>query len=213
MHITPPASTVAPPPPPFPPALPATLTLQLHSPPFPFLAVPMVESWPFSISYREGNAHHTCSLHSDARLNLLVTPASFRSLGDLYCFSKMVTSLPDAARRSMPTGMARGLTKSREKMPTLYRCAYLHNPPPPPPSSPTTTRHPYPPPTTTTDVCLGEIMYMGGVLLLHRCPQNTSVGSLLTSLRCWMCVRTSGHFSSHDYFMESVETCQLVTFM
>ena len=91
--------------------------------------MPLVESWPLSISYREGNAHHTCSLHSDARLNLVVTPASFRSLGDLYCFSKMVTTLPDAARRSIPSGLARGLTRalaqSRQRMSTLYRSPLL----------------------------------------------------------------------------------------
>ena len=65
------------------------------------------------------------SLNSQDRLNLIVTPAAFRSVGDLYCFSKMVSVLPDKARRSMPAGFSRGLMKalatSREKMSTLYR--------------------------------------------------------------------------------------------
>ena len=90
-------------------------------------AVPMVESWPFSISYREGGGHHMASLNSQDRLNLILTPAAFRSIGDLYCFSKLVSVLPDKARRSMPAGFSRGLMKalatSREKMSTLYRLA------------------------------------------------------------------------------------------
>lgn len=85
----------------------------------------MVESWPFSISYREGEGHHMASLSSQDRLNLILTPAAFRSLGDLYSFSKLVSALPDVARRSMPFVVNRSLFKalavSREKMSTLYR--------------------------------------------------------------------------------------------
>ena len=85
----------------------------------------MVESWPLSISYREGKGHHMASLNSQDRLNVILTPTAFRSLGDLYCFSKLVSVLPDDARRSMPPGFSRGLFKalavSREKMSTLYR--------------------------------------------------------------------------------------------
>ena len=65
------------------------------------------------------------SLNSQDRLNLIVTPAAFRSIGDLYCFFKMVSVLPDKARRSISAGFSRGMMKvmatSREKTSTLYR--------------------------------------------------------------------------------------------
>ena len=67
------------------------------------------------------------SLNSSDRLNLIITPAAFRSLGDLYGFARLVSTLPESARRSMPAGFKRGLMKalavSREKMSTLYRQA------------------------------------------------------------------------------------------
>ena len=88
-----------------------------------------MESWPFSIGFRESNGHRMVTLTSDRRLNLIVTPAAFRSLGDLYSFARLVSSLPDKARRSLPSGLVRGLGKalaiSREKMSTLYRCCVL----------------------------------------------------------------------------------------
>lgn len=89
------------------------------------LAEPMVESWPFSVSFRECNGHRIVTVSSETRLNLIVTPAAFRSVGDLYSFAKLVTHLPDATRRSLSSffvrSMGKALMASRQKMTTLYR--------------------------------------------------------------------------------------------
>ena len=98
---------------------------------FKISAAPMVEYWPVALTYRQNNKHHTANLHSDKRLNLVMTPAAFRSIGDLYTFIKMLQAHSRASRRRhMLAGATRrselSLLMPRKKMTTLYRSS-LHS--------------------------------------------------------------------------------------
>ena len=67
-------------------------TCVLHPNPF-MSAEPMMESWPVSIEYQHTGLSQRLSLHSLERLNLVVTPAAFRSIGDARLFYSMMMSL------------------------------------------------------------------------------------------------------------------------
>ena len=93
----------------------------------------MVEGWPFTVAYRHNGNVQNLSFQSNERLNLVVTPAAFRSLGDLRSFLQLLNSVPDPVCMLGSRTVARCLTQnwlgpSRAKMSTLYRS------PPPPPS-------------------------------------------------------------------------------
>ena len=61
-----------------------------------------MEPWPVSIEYQHTGLSQRLSLHSLERLNLVVTPAAFRSIGDARLFYSMMMSLSAPA----PAGMA-----------------------------------------------------------------------------------------------------------
>ena len=83
----------------------------------------MVDAWPFKLEYRHAGLHRQISLHSTERLNMIVTPAAFRSLGDVRSFFLLLQAaqpsrnLPRVAVRAMGSwlGLARG------RVTTLYR--------------------------------------------------------------------------------------------
>ena len=89
-------------------------------------AEPMVEGWPFTVAYRHNGNVQNLSFQSNERLNLVVTPAAFRSLGDLRSFLQLLNSVPDPVCMLGSRTVARCLTQnwlgpSRAKMSTLYR--------------------------------------------------------------------------------------------
>lgn len=86
----------------------------------------MVEGWPFTVAYRHTGNLQSLSFQSNDRLNLVVTPAAFRSLGDLRSFVQLLNSLPDPEAATGSRSVARTLTQnwlgpSRARMSTLYR--------------------------------------------------------------------------------------------
>lgn len=90
----------------------------------------MVEGWPFTVAYRHTGNLQSVSFQSNDRLNLVVTPAAFRSLGDLRSFLQLLNSLPGSETATGSKAMARTLAQnwlgpSRARMSTLYR--YSHN--------------------------------------------------------------------------------------
>ncbi|KAL3144165.1 hypothetical protein ABBQ32_003949 [Trebouxia sp. C0010 RCD-2024] len=87
---------------------------------------PMVEGWPFTVTYRHTSNLQNVSFQSNERLNLVVTPAAFRSLGDLRSFLQLLNTVPDPHCVLGSKTIARTLTQnwlapSRAKMSTLYR--------------------------------------------------------------------------------------------
>ena len=95
-----------------------------------WLAEPMVEGWPFTLAYRHTGNLQSLSFQSNDRLNLVVTPAAFRSLGDLRSFVQLLNSLPDPEAATGSRSVARTLTQnwlgpSRARMSTLYRYCSL----------------------------------------------------------------------------------------
>lgn len=86
----------------------------------------MVEGWPFTVAYRHTANLQNVSFQSNERLNLVVTPAAFRSLGDLRSFLQLLNTVPDPHCVLGSKTVARCLTQnwlapSRAKMSTLYR--------------------------------------------------------------------------------------------
>ena len=49
-------------------------------------AEPMLESWPFVFEYSHKAMQRNVSLQSNNRVNVIITPAAFRSLGDARSF-------------------------------------------------------------------------------------------------------------------------------
>ncbi|KAL0042783.1 hypothetical protein WJX79_011021 [Trebouxia sp. C0005] len=87
---------------------------------------PMVEGWPFTVAYRHNGNVQNLSFQSNERLNLVVTPAAFRSLGDLRSFLQLLNSVPDPVCMLGSRTVTRCFTQnwlgpSRAKMSTLYR--------------------------------------------------------------------------------------------
>ena len=86
----------------------------------------MVEGWPFTVAYRHNGNLQSLSFQSNDRLNLVVTPAAFRSLGDLRSFVQLLNSLPVSEVPNGSKAVARSLAQnwlgpSRARMSTLYR--------------------------------------------------------------------------------------------
>ncbi|KAK9808775.1 hypothetical protein WJX72_003363 [[Myrmecia] bisecta] len=87
---------------------------------------PMVEAWPFNLEYRHTAGSRNITLHSEERLNLIVTPAAFRSVGDVRTFIQMLSATEVADEvSSVPSVLVRSMTQwlatTRGKMSTLYR--------------------------------------------------------------------------------------------
>ena len=92
----------------------------------------MVEGWPFTVAYRHTSNLQNVSFQSNERLNLVVTPAAFRSLGDLRSFLQLLNTVPDPHCGLGSKTIARTLTQnwlapSRAKMSTLYRCIITYH--------------------------------------------------------------------------------------
>ena len=70
-------------------------------------AEPMLESWPFQLEYRHIAGQRNLSLHSRARLNVIITPVAFRSLGDARSFIMLVS-------QAIPSWLLQGSTCRHE---------------------------------------------------------------------------------------------------
>ena len=46
----------------------------------------MMEPWPFMLEYSHKAMQRNISVHSNNRLNVIITPAAFRSIGDARSF-------------------------------------------------------------------------------------------------------------------------------
>lgn len=85
-----------------------------------------MEGWPFTVSYRHTGSLQNLSFQSSERLNLVVTPAAFRSLGDLRSFLQLLNSVPDSASLPGTKSVIQSISQNwlgpaRAKMSTLYR--------------------------------------------------------------------------------------------
>jgi len=83
---------------------------------------------------RSGAAGHALALTSRQRLALTLTPAAFRSVGDVKCFVEALARAPalgadpgpgrpSVAARLVARSVARWLAATRGRMATLYRCS------------------------------------------------------------------------------------------
>ena len=93
-------------------------------------AEPMLEAWPIALEARGGSAGRALSLTSKEYLNLTLTPAAFRSVGDAKAFVEALTQpqaldptpdRPNAAARLVVRSVARWQAATRGRMATLYR--------------------------------------------------------------------------------------------
>lgn len=93
-------------------------------------AEPMLEAWPFSLEARGGSTGRALSLTSQEHVNLTLTPAAFRSIGDAKAFAETLMQphalnptpdRPSAAARLVARSVARWLAATRGRMATLYR--------------------------------------------------------------------------------------------
>ena len=93
-------------------------------------AEPMLEAWPVALEARGGSAGRALSLTSKELLNLTLTPASFRSIGDIKAFAEALMQphalgptpdRPSAAARLVARSVARWLAATRGRTATLYR--------------------------------------------------------------------------------------------
>lgn len=68
------------------------------------LAEPLLERWPFSVAYHHEGAQLQLMFSSDACLNLVATPAAFRSIGDARSFlqAMSVPASPAASSAAAP---------------------------------------------------------------------------------------------------------------
>ena len=53
----------------------------------------MLEPWPFALEYSHKGVQRNVSLHSKHRLNVIITPAAFRSLGDARSFVLLLSQV------------------------------------------------------------------------------------------------------------------------
>ena len=88
-------------------------------------AEPMMEPWPVSIEYQHTGLSQRLSVHSLERLNLVVTPAAFRSIGDARLFHSMMMSLSPPAPAGMPPKALDATSKAsapaKNMLSTMYR--------------------------------------------------------------------------------------------
>ena len=87
-------------------------------------AEPIVEAWPVTLDYVHSADTRRFNIASSKRLNVVITPAAFRSIGDVRSFIILMnkptskgTSLSGVPARIMH----RWLEGTRGKMSTLYR--------------------------------------------------------------------------------------------
>ena len=90
----------------------------------------MLEAWPVAVEARGGSTGRALSLTSQEHLNLTLTPAAFRSIGDAKAFVEALAQphalnpnhgRPSAAARLVARSVARWLAATRGRMATLYR--------------------------------------------------------------------------------------------
>lgn len=88
-------------------------------------AEPIVEGWPVSLDYVHSADTRRFNITSSKRLNVVITPAAFRSIGDLRSFIILMnkpTSNGTSGLSGVPARiMHRWLEGTRGKMSTLYR--------------------------------------------------------------------------------------------
>ena len=89
-------------------------------------AEPLVEPWPAKLEYRQSGFARTVALHSDERLNIIITPSAFRSIGDLKSFIALTqagTVLGSGEVIPRARTAAKDLLQPpRNTVSTLYRC-------------------------------------------------------------------------------------------
>ncbi len=85
----------------------------------------MIEAWTVVLTFRHLASLRCLSLTSDQRLNLIATPAAFRSLGDLRCFLLLFSCSPQGSLAQASTVVRRRamqwLSRSSASKPTIYR--------------------------------------------------------------------------------------------
>ena len=75
-------------------------------------AEPVLERWPFSVAYQHEGAQLRLMFSSDACLNLVATPAAFRSIGDARSFLQALAA-PASAAAAPAAAPATGMTTSK----------------------------------------------------------------------------------------------------
>lgn len=95
----------------------------------------MIEAWPLALEARGSSTGRALSLTSKEYLNLTLTPAAFRSIGDAKAFTEALTqphaadptnNRPSAAARLIARSVARWQAATRGRMATLYRWPRKH---------------------------------------------------------------------------------------
>ena len=85
----------------------------------------MMEPWPVSIEYQRTGLSQRLSVHSVERLNLVVTPAAFRSIGDARLFYSMMMSLTAPALAGLAPkaldAMREAPAPAKNMLSTMYR--------------------------------------------------------------------------------------------
>ena len=127
-------------------------------PPIPALFActePMLEAWPVALEARGGSPGRALSLTSKENLNLTLTPAAFRSIGDAKAFAEALMQRhalgptrdrPSAAARLVARSVARWQAATRGRMATLYRWPRKH-----------------------ADICCGSYAYKNGRIYDSHC--------------------------------------------
>ena len=97
-------------------------TLRTSAGPF---AEPLLERWPFAMAYHHEGAQLQLMFSSDACLNLVATPASFRSIGDARSFLQALSSPASPASSSAAAPAAVVPTNRIASLCSNYRQALL----------------------------------------------------------------------------------------
>ena len=86
-------------------------------------AEPLLERWPFSVAYQHEGAQLRLMFSSDACLNLVATPAAFRSIGDARSFLQALAAPASSAATSAAAPAAAVTTSKIASLCSNYRQA------------------------------------------------------------------------------------------
>ena len=86
---------------------------------------PLLERWPFSVAYQHEGAQLRLMFSSDACLNLVATPAAFRSIGDARSFLQALATPATSAAAPAAASAAAVTTSKVASLCSNYRQAPL----------------------------------------------------------------------------------------